>query len=100
MMEMNPDPPTSFTAAYSLNPGIEKHEDASVFERTNETAKALLQRDDGIGNLIIEERFAAEGFDGLHAGFDNRIAGDREGQPVDDDATQLFALNIHSLPEA
>ncbi len=35
-----------------------------------------------------------------HAGFDDRIGRDGEGQAVDDDAAELLALHVDSLPEA
>jgi len=45
--------------ALALNTRIEKHENAAIFERPDKAAKALLQRDDGVGNLIVEEWFYA-----------------------------------------
>ena len=41
-----------------------------------------------------------QSFDSLHARLDDGIARNSEGQAVNDDATQLFALHVDSLPEA
>ena len=35
----------------------------------------------------------------LHAGFDYGVGGDGEGEAVDDDAGELLALDVYSLPE-
>ena len=86
--------------ALAGNAGIEEDEDASVFERANEAAEALLESEDGFGDLVVEEGTAAGFLDGAHAGLDDRIGGDSEGQAVDDDATEGFALNVDALPEA
>ena len=59
----------------------------------------MFEGDDGVGDLVVEEGFSAEGFDGLHAGFDYGVVGDGEGETVDDDAGELLALHVHSLPE-
>src|ERR1035437_40699 len=79
--------------------GVEEDQHAAIFERTDEAAKALLEGENSRRNLVVEEGFAACLFNGLHARLDDRIAGDSEGQAVDDDATQRFALHVHSLPE-
>ena len=68
-------------------------------ERADEAAEALFERDDGVGDLVVEEGLAAEGFDGVHAGLDDGVGGDGEGEAVDDDAGELLALDVDSLPE-
>src|ERR1700722_5416678 len=85
--------------ALALDAGVEEHEDTAVGERADETAEALLERDDGVGDLVVEEGFASEGFDGVHAGLDDRVGGDAKGEAVDDDAGELLALHVDSLPE-
>ena len=85
--------------ALALDTGVEEHEDAAVIERADEAAEALFESDDGVGNLEVEEGFAAGGFDGGHAGLDDGVRGDGEGEAVDDDAGELLALNIDALPE-
>src|SRR5665213_2079818 len=45
--------------ALALDARIEQHQNATIIERANQAAKALLQRDNGIGNLVVEKRFAA-----------------------------------------
>ena len=72
--------------ALALDAGVEEHEDAAIGEGADEAAEALLEGDDGVGNLIVEEGLAACGFDGFHAGFDYGVVGDGEGEAVDDDA--------------
>ena len=88
--------------AVSLSPdaGVEQDQDAAVGERADEPAEALLEGEDGLGDLVVEEGTAAGFFDGLHAGLDDGIGGDGEGQAVDDDATERFALHVDALPEA
>jgi hypothetical protein len=66
---------------------VEQDQDAAIFERADEAAEALLQGQDGGGDLVVEEGLAAGFFNGLHAGGDYRVAGNGEGQAVDDDAT-------------
>ena len=80
--------------------GIEEDEDAAVFERANEAAEALLECEDGFGDLVVEEGTAAGLLDGAHPSLDDGIGGNGEGQAIDDDATEGFALNVDSLPEA
>ena len=80
--------------------GVEQDQDAAIFERADEAAEALLEGEDGGGDLVVEEGLAAGFFDGAHAGLDDGVAGDGEGQAVDDDATERFALHVDALPEA
>ena len=86
--------------ALALDARVEEHEDAAVGEGADEAAKALFEGDDGVGDLVVEEGLATEGFDGLHAGFDDGVVGDGEGKAVDDDAGELLALHVDALPEA
>ena len=48
--------------ALALDAGVEEHEDAAVVEAADEAAEALLEGDDGVGDLVVEERLAAERF--------------------------------------
>ncbi len=80
--------------------GVEKDKDAAVFKRADEAAKSLLEGEDSFGNLVVEKRTAAGFFDGAHAGLDDGVGGNSEGQAVDDDAAERFALNVDALPEA
>ena len=59
----------------------------------------MFEGDDGVRDLVVEEGLAAEGFDGLHAGFDDGVGGDGEGEAVDDDGGELLALDVYTLPE-
>jgi len=85
--------------ALALDAWVEEHEDAAVVQAADEAAEALFEGDDGVGDLVVEEGLAAEGFDGLHAGFDDGVGGDGEGEAVDDDAGELLALDVYALPE-
>ena len=67
------------TVALAGNAGIEEDEDAAVYERANEAAEALLESEDGFGDLVVEEGTAAGFLDGAHASLDDRIGGDSEG---------------------
>jgi len=89
----------SLAVALAGDARIEEDKHSAVMEGTDESAKSLFQSEDGFGDLIVEERAAASFFDGFHACLDNGIAGDGEGQAVDDDATERFALDVDSLPE-
>ena len=80
--------------------GVEKDEDAAVFKRANEAAETLLEGEDGFGDLVVEERLTAGFFDRLHARLDDGVVGNSEGQAVNDHATEGFALDVDSLPEA
>ena len=52
------------------------------------------------GYLVVEEGLPAIGFDGVHAGLDDGVGGDGEGEAVDDDAGELLALYVDALPKA
>ena len=88
--------------AVSLSPDarVEEDEDAAVFKRADEAAESLLQSENGFGNLVVEEGFAAGFFYGAHAGLHYGIAGDGKRQAVNDDAAERLALHINALPEA
>ena len=85
--------------ALPLDAAVEEHQDAAVGEGPDEAAEALLEGDDGGGDLEVEEGFAAGGFDGVHAGLDDGVGGDGEGEAVDDDAGELVPLDVDTLPE-
>src|ERR1017187_9713453 len=79
---------------------VEQHQHTAIFKRTDEPAEALLQGEDGGGDLVVEERLATGFFNCLHARLDDRVAGYGKRQPVNDDATERLALHIDALPEA
>ena len=85
--------------ALALDARVEQDQQPAVGERANETAEALFEGDDRGRDLEVEEGFAAGGFDGGHAGFDDGVGGDGEGEAVDDDAGELLALDVDALPE-
>ena len=68
-------------------------------EGADEAAEALLEGDDGLRDLEVVEGVAAGRGDGVGAGFHDGVGGDGEGELVDDDAAELFALHVDSLPE-
>src|SRR5271155_1060146 len=87
------------SVALPLDARIEQHEYAAVFERTNETAKALFERDDGRGYLIFEEGIAAAVFDRAHARLHHWVSRNGKRQAVNDHAAQRFSLHVDALPE-
>jgi hypothetical protein len=80
--------------------GVEEDQNAAVFKGADEATEALLESEDGFRDLVVEEGTAAGLFDGFHAGLDDGVGGDGEGEAVDDDATESFALDVDTLPEA
>ena len=78
---------------------VEQDEEAAVVEGADEASEALLEGDDGGGNRVVEERVAAAFVDGSATGLNDGVAGNGEGDFVDDDTAQLLALDIDSLPE-
>ena len=79
--------------------GVEEHKDAAVGEGADEAAEALLEGDDGLWDLEVVEGVAAGGGDGVGAGLHDGVGGDGEGELVDDDAGELLALHVDTLPE-
>jgi hypothetical protein len=65
--------------ALSLDARVEEHEDAAVVQAADEATESLLERDYGVGDLVVEEGLAAESFNGFHPGLDYRVRGDGEG---------------------
>jgi len=59
----------------------------------------LLEGDDRLRDLEVVEGVAAGGGDGVGTGFHDGVGGDGEGELVDDDAAELFALDVDALPE-
>ncbi len=80
--------------------GVEDGDDAAVGAAADEAADSLFERDDGLGDAVIEEGFAAIFVDEARAGGDDRVRGDGEGELVDDDAGELIALDVDALPKA
>ncbi len=68
-------------------------------QRADEPAESLLQRDHRGRHLVVEERVAAVFINRADARGHHRIVRHGERQPVNDDATELFALHVHTLPE-
>ncbi len=79
--------------------GVEQHQDAAIGEGADEAAKALLEGDDGLGDLQVVEGVASGRGDGVGAGFHDGVGGDGEGEFVDDDAAELLALDVDALPK-
>ena len=68
----------------ALDSWIEEHEYTTVVERTDQSAKALFERDDSVRNLVVKKRLAPESFNGFHAGFDDGVGGNGKGEAVND----------------
>ena len=86
--------------ALGPEPGIEDGQDAPIAAVADQAAEALPQRQNRQRHLVLVERLAAAGADGLDARGHHRIAGRRKRQLVDDHAAQRFADDVHALPEA
>ncbi len=78
---------------------VEQAQQPAIVQRTNQSAKSLLQRQGGAGYLVLEEGIAALFIDGFDPRSHDGIVGDRERQPIDDDATELLALHVNPLPK-
>src|SRR5208283_4239740 len=78
---------------------VQQAEQATVAERANQPAKPLLQRDHGTRDLVLEEGIAAIFVYRLDSRGHHGIVRHGKRQLVDDDATQLLALHVNSLPE-
>jgi hypothetical protein len=87
------------SVAGGADAGVEEHEDAAIGERADEAAEALLEGDDGLRDLQVVEGIPTSRGDGVGAGFHDGVGGDGEGELVDDDAAELFALHVDALPE-
>lgn len=86
--------------ALASDAGIEEHEDSAIFKRADKAAEALFESENGFGYLVVEEGAAAGFLDSAHAGLDNRVGGNGEGEAVDDYTTERFALDVDALPKA
>ena len=71
--------------ALALDAWIEEHEYTPIVERANQSAKALFKRDDGVRDLVVKKRLAAESFDSFHAGLDDGVGGNSKREAVNDD---------------
>src|SRR5579863_3260425 len=87
------------TILHALNPVIENGENAAIRLGADQAAEALLEREDGFGDLVFGEGVAAIVLEGADARGDDRIAGNGERQFINDDAGKLRAGNVHALPE-
>ena len=85
--------------ALARDAGIKEYQDSAIFKRADEAAEALLESENGFGDLVVEEGTAAGFFDGAHTGLDDRVGGNGEREAVNDDATEGFALDVDALPK-
>src|SRR5690606_35947623 len=75
-------------------------DETAIVEIADQASDALLQRQDGLGELRVGERIAAGAADRIDASLDEGVARHRERQLVDDDETQRRPLDVDALPEA
>src|SRR5581483_8786785 len=66
---------------------------------SDKPAETLLQRNRRLRHLVIKERVPTLFPNVANARFHDRVAGDGEGQAVDDHAAQLFTGYVDTLPE-
>src|SRR5436190_1481321 len=78
------------------NPMIQQGQHPAVRAAADQPTKTLLQRDGSLWNLVTVEGIPAIVLDRGNPSFDNGIAGYRERQFIDDNATQLFARHVHA----
>src|SRR5205807_10661866 len=71
----------------------------SICSAANQTPQSLLQTDDCLRHAVFVEARTALLFDMTLPGGDDRIAWHCEGQLVDDDALQLLAAHVDTLPK-
>jgi len=80
--------------------GIEDDDNTAVGLGTDESAEALLEFQNGLGELVIEEGIAAGRFDMFEPSLEERVVGDGKGKFDDDDVAEVFAGDIDALPKA
>src|SRR5579871_305248 len=81
------------------NSGIEQRQHAAIRAAANQPSKTLLQGEHSSRHLIIHEGVAAFFVDASRPRHHYWISWDRKRQPVHDHTAQLFAGNVHTLPE-
>ena len=89
----------NLAVALAGDAGIEEDENTAVFKGADKAAEALLESENGFGDLVVEEGAAAGFFDGADASLDDGVGRDGEGEAVDDDATESFTLDVDALPK-
>src|SRR5262249_26856372 len=89
----------NLTIRHALNTRIQQGQNPSVRLGADQPAKALFECQNRLRHLKLSKRIAAVLLQGVYSRGDNRIAGDREGQTVDDHARKLFAGDVDTLPE-
>ncbi len=78
---------------------VQDGENAAVFPAANQPAKSLLQRDDGLGDLVIGEGTAPVFVDQADPGRDDGVRGHGKREAINDDRAQLGSLDVHALPK-
>jgi hypothetical protein len=79
---------------------IAQHQDPTFLRSTDESSHTLLERDDGLRDLVLQEGAAAVALDPLDLGLGQGILGCRERELVDNHERQRLAAHIHAFPEA
>jgi hypothetical protein len=89
----------NFPILFFQNPIVEQRQQSTIVQRSDQPSKSLLQRDDRRRNLILKERIPTLGINRFHPRRNYGITRRRKRQPVDDHATELLSLHVHSLPK-
>ena len=76
----------NLSVAHFENAVVQEDEEAAVVEGADEASETLLEGDDGGGDGVVEETVAAIFVDGAATGLHDGVAGNGEGDFVDDDA--------------
>ena len=85
--------------ALSYYPRVQDDHYTPVVSAANEPTKALLETQNGLGELIIHKGIASGSADPLHPGLGQRLIRDGKGQLGDDDIRKGWSLDVHTLPE-
>src|SRR6185295_3165900 len=73
------------------NPVIQQGQHPAIRAAADQPSKTLLQRDSGLRNLVAVESIPAIVLDRGNPSFHHGIAGHRERQLIDDNATELLS---------
>src|SRR5438067_1195651 len=87
------------TVALLRDPVIQKDQHAAIALAANQPAESLFQSDSRLRDLVIVERVPPRVANTLDARVDHRIVRHREWQFIYDNAAQLLARHIDSLPK-
>src|ERR1700676_2517181 len=89
----------NFTILHALDAVVENGQDAAIGARTDEPPKALLERQNRLGHLVLREGIAAVLLQCFYTRRYYRVGGHGERQLVHNHTGKLVAAYVHALPE-